>query len=89
MSGAGASGVTRGDGESDVVTAPVIAKWLHLAAAPTFAIMALSTVVLDSGQPSALCSVVGGSAFNGMAPMYLLMALFHVTPWLKLMSPRP
>ena len=64
------------------------AKWLHLAAAPTFAAMALSTVVLDSGVPNALCSGVGGPALGGMTPMYFLMAFFHLAPWLKLMSRR-
>jgi hypothetical protein len=82
MTTASASGVTRGDGES--VATAVIARWLHLAAAPTFAVMALSTLVLDGGPPNAFCAVAGGSALNGMAPMYLLMALFHLTPWLKL-----
>ena len=63
-------------------------KWLHLAAAPTFALMALSNVVLDRNAPTALCS--GGATFGlgGMAPMYLLMAVFHTTPWLKLISRR-
>jgi hypothetical protein len=61
---------------------------LHFAAAPTFAVMALSTVVFDSGASNALCGAVGGSGFNGMAAMYLLMALFHASPWLKLMSRR-
>jgi hypothetical protein len=27
--------------------------------------------------------------FGGMACMYLLMSLFHVSPWLKLASSRP
>ena len=82
-----ASGTTRGDGES-IVAASVVAKWLHLAAAPTFAAMALSTLVFDSGGQRALCAAVGGAGFNGMAPMYLLMALFHLAAWLKLMSRR-
>jgi hypothetical protein len=59
-------------------------RWLHLAASPTFALMALSTLALDSGGQGALC---GGTGFNGMVPMYLLMAVFHLTPWLKL-APR-
>jgi hypothetical protein len=69
-------------------------KWLHLAAAPTFALMALVTAASDGSAPMALCS--GGARFGigGMAPMYLLMAVFHSAPWLKLMSdsfcnPRP
>ncbi|SHN87618.1 hypothetical protein [Bradyrhizobium erythrophlei] len=85
MTATSASGTTRGAGES-TVAAPAVARFLHLAASPTFALMALSTFILDSGGPGALCAAVGGSGFNGMAPMYLLMAVFHLTPWLKLMS---
>ena len=82
-----ASSTTRGDGES-VVATPAVARFLHLAASPTFALMALSTFVLDSRGQGALCAAVGGSGFNGMVPMYLLMTLFHLAPWLKLISRR-
>lgn len=85
MTAANANGGAHEDDKRRVV-ALVVVKWLHLAAAPTFVIMALCTVVFDSGAPNALCSVAGGSALNGMAPMYILMGLFHSTPWLKLMS---
>lgn len=58
--------------------------WLCLAAAPTFAIMALLTGVLG-GQPDMLCSgPQDASPMNGMFPMYLLMSAFHAVPWLKL-----
>ena len=87
MTATSASGTTRSAGES-TVAAPAVARFLHLAASPTFALMALSTFVLDSGGQGALCAAVGGSGFNGMAPMYLLMALFHLAAWLKLMSRR-
>jgi hypothetical protein len=87
MSGAGARGITRGDDDS-VAAAPIIAGWLHLAAAPTFAVMALSTVILDGGVSNALCAAAGSPWLSGMAPMYLLMALFHLTPWLKLIARR-
>jgi hypothetical protein len=61
-------------------------RLLCLAAAPTFAIMALLTAVL--GSPDALCSVAGASPLGGMVPMYLLMSAFHLAPWLKLISGR-
>jgi len=64
------------------------ADWLCLAAAPTFAMMALLTVVLDGGPPDTLCSAVGAFPLSGMVPMYLLMSAFHSVPWLKLISGR-
>ena len=46
-----------------------IAKWLCLAATPTFAIMALFTG-LGSGQPDILCSAAEHtSPLNGMIPI--------------------
>jgi hypothetical protein len=66
-----------------------IAKWLCLAAAPTFAIMALMTGVLGGGSPDMLCSAAqDASPLSGMVPMYLLMCGFHLAPWLKLISRR-
>lgn len=63
-----------------------IAKWLCLAATPTFAIMALLTGVL-SGSPDMLCSAAqDASPLSGMVPMYLLMSAFHSAPWLRLIS---
>lgn len=62
---------------------------LSLAAAPTFAVMALLTGVLGDGEPSPICSAAGdASSFGGMAAMYLLMSLFHSAPWLKLIDRR-
>jgi len=68
------------------VAALLLAKWLRLAAAPTFMIMALLTAVPDRGLSNALCSAAGALRPGGMAPMYVLMAAFHLGPWLKLMS---
>ena len=65
-----------------------IAKWLRLAATPTFAIMALMTGVLGGGSMDMLCSAGHGSPLSGMVTMYLLMSAFHLAPWLKLISAR-
>ena len=65
-----------------------IAKWLCLAATPTFAIMALMTGVLGGGPMDMLCSAGHGSPLTGMVPMYMLMSAFHSAPWLKLVSSR-
>jgi hypothetical protein len=63
-------------------------KWLSLAAAPTFAIMALLTGVLG-GKADMLCAAMqDASPLSGMVTMYLLMSAFHSAPWLKLMSSR-
>jgi len=59
------------------------ADLISLAAAPTFAVMALLTCIL-SGDAAMLC--MGGqgvSPLSGMVPMYLLMSGFHLPPWLK------
>ena len=69
-------------------TAPGMARWLGLAAAPTFAIMALWNGFF-SGQPDMLCMAMQGSSpMNGMTVMYLLMSAFHAAPWLRLISSR-
>jgi hypothetical protein len=66
--------------------APGVASLLGLAAAPTFAVLALWTGVFG-GQPDMLCSAMGSaSPLNGMALMYALMSIFHVAPWLRLLS---
>jgi hypothetical protein len=66
------------------------AHWLCLAAAPTFAIMALLTGVLGGRPPDMLCSATQDvSPLSGMIPMYVLMSVFHSAPWLKLILSRP
>jgi hypothetical protein len=68
---------------------PGIARWLCLAATPTFAIMALLTGVLGGGPSDVLCSAAQGAfPLSGMVPMYLLMSAFHSAPWLNLISGR-
>lgn len=61
-------------------------RWLSLAAAPTFAIMAVLTAI-GGGMPDMVClASQHASALGGMVPMYLLMSAFHLPPWLKLIS---
>ena len=62
------------------------AGWLGLAAAPTFAVMALLTAMPGGGAPDVLCSAAGASPLGGMIPMYLLMSAFHSAPWLRLIA---
>jgi hypothetical protein len=57
--------------------------WLGLAASPTFALMAWISAAY--APHAVICSSApGGLPIDGMTWMYLLMSLFHVTPWLKL-----
>ena len=75
----------------DVALAPLggTARALSLAAAPTFAIMALLTSVQGAGPADMLCSAAhGASPLGGMVPMYLLMSAFHSAAWLRLISER-
>ena len=75
--------------KSDNAAARGAADWLCLAAAPSFAIMALLTGVLGGGPTDMLGSAAQhASPLSGMAPMYLLMSAFHLAPWLKLISAR-
>jgi hypothetical protein len=63
------------------------ANWLCLAAAPTFAIMALLTAFPGGGPPDMLCAATQhASPLSGMAAMYWLMSAFHSAPWLELIS---
>jgi len=65
------------------------ADWISLAAAPTFAIMALLAGIFGGGHADLICSAAYGvSSLNGMVPMYVLMSAFHSAPWLKLISRR-
>ncbi len=61
-------------------------RWLSLAAAPTFAIMALLTAMPGGGALEEFCSSAGASPLGGMIPMYLLMSAFHSAPWLRLIA---
>jgi len=64
-----------------------LADWLCLAASPTFAVMALLTATY--GDEGMTCMTgMGASVLGGMMPMYLLMAAFHLAPWLRLAATR-
>ncbi|TPN40216.1 hypothetical protein FKO01_03350 [Mesorhizobium sp. B2-3-3] len=67
-----------------------IADWLCLAAAPTFALMALLSCIQGS-DAAMLCmraSPLTGPILTGMPAMYLLMSAFHLAPWLRMISGR-
>jgi hypothetical protein len=41
------------------------------------------------GQPDTFCMAMQGSSpMSGMALMYLLMSIFHSSPWVKLIARR-
>jgi hypothetical protein len=66
----------------------IAAGWLALAASPTFALMA--GVAAADAPRLALCSSPPGLLpIDGMTTMYLLMSLFHLSPWLKLAQHHP
>jgi hypothetical protein len=85
--------ILRATGSTDGAAAPCqeglklgVERSLSLAAAPTFAIMALATGVFGGDPAYMICSLEHGSLLSGMVPMYLLMSAFHSRPWLKLIS---
>lgn len=78
---------TAGVSRDGAVAARRLARWLALAATPTFAIMAALTAVI--GDPAdMLCAAGHGSLLGGMVPMYLLMSAFHSAAWLRLIAER-
>jgi hypothetical protein len=81
----GAADIARCRGRTDLSAV----RLLSLAAAPTFAVMALLTAGHGDGMPDMICSATHeGSLLSGMVPMYLLMSAFHLAPWLRLFSRR-
>ncbi|MBH5368723.1 hypothetical protein [Bradyrhizobium glycinis] len=69
-----------------VAAARHLARWLALAATPTFAIMAVLTALAGGGPAEMLCGAGQGSLLGGMVPMYLLMSAFHAAAWLRLIA---
>lgn len=61
------------------------ARWLGLAAAPTFAAMAVGTALAGAHADWMCTAMRGPSALFGMTAMYALMALFHLPPWLRML----
>jgi hypothetical protein len=65
------------------------ADLLGLAAAPTFALMAVLTAMPGAGPPDMLCAATHDVwPLSGMGLMYGLMSAFHLAPWLRLISRR-
>ena len=76
----------RTPGAGSTATAHGAARMLSLAAAPTFAMMAVLTGLGGSPHDMLCSSAQDALGLGGMAPMYLLMSAFHATPWLRLVS---
>ena len=87
VQGINAPSGARLSGEDTAAVVAVLVKWLSLAATPAFAIMALLTG-LKPGEMNSLCSAGSAAPLSGMAAMYLLMSVFHLPPWLKLVAHR-
>ncbi|WDZ80523.1 hypothetical protein PWG15_22335 (plasmid) [Ensifer adhaerens] len=62
------------------------ADGLALAASPTFALMALSVGAWGTDVGQMLCAGEPGLQIGGMAAMYVLMSVFHLAPWLRLVQ---
>jgi len=73
-------------GRCDHAAASGATGWLNLAAAPTFAVMALLTGLSGGGADMLCRAMPGASPLTGMVPMYVLMSAFHSAPWLKLIG---
>lgn len=77
---------TTGASRDGATAARHLARWLTLAATPTFAMMAVLTAVVGRDAADMLCGAGHGSLLGGMGPMYLLMSAFHSAAWLRLIS---
>jgi hypothetical protein len=61
--------------------------WVCLAAAPSFAVIALLTGLFGGGAQAMSCmGAHDASPLSGMTFMYMLMSAFHSAPWLKRIS---
>lgn len=76
MAGSSGAGTTR---------AAAIVRSLHLAATPTFAVMAVFSGLSGHAASAMWCTMPGaGPGMDGMTLMYVLMALFHAGSWITL-----
>jgi hypothetical protein len=57
---------------------------LRLAAAPTFAVLAL----LNGGAGTEMLCLHGASPLDSMRLMYGLMCVFHLGPWFRVIAQR-
>jgi hypothetical protein len=74
---------SRGNGAARRGAAPKAIDALALAASPAFALMGLLTAIGTPEMP--FCAAAPSFLpVDGMTAMYLLMSLFHATPWLRL-----
>lgn len=63
----------------------VVSSGLTLVAAPTFLLMGGASAI--TAPDIAMCtSAISWSPISDMALMYLLMGVFHLSPWLKLLA---
>ena len=72
--------------EKLAIAAHGAAHWLHLAAAPTFAVMAVLAGVFGGPQDMLCASTHHAPALGGMTSMYVLMSVFHSAAWLRFIS---
>jgi hypothetical protein len=75
--------------ERSGAAAPLLASWLGLAAAPTFALMALWSAMFGGASDPICTAASGATPISGMTMMYALMGAFHLAPWLRLWSRQP
>jgi hypothetical protein len=87
QNGASSSAIEFAGTTAGSTAASQVTRWLGLAAAPTFGLMAVLTAI--SGHADEICSAASDwLPLRGMSAMYLLMSLFHLPPWLKWIASR-